>query len=500
MTRHTPTNRLQSLSPVTVQVEHAGRRFPSPPNLGKHGARFPVSRLNERPEDAHLPQELTQAIRERLPWYGVSCQTSTRQEIVQAYVQSVSLLTQFKSDVDRLIQAACRANLEFRQLRGETNTDAKHTALDKKLAHMLKLASKKWAPVENILSAELVSQPIADLFQQLRDSLDRACREFCREFFTLLAQLVDRRLFGLVEWHPNNCCSYHFFHTVVIQENKGRAADRVVEQQFLPENAHKSRNRVVGKRTRYKTKAHGKHHYRLARHEHEVMNAIRTSIANSKVVIPAHIARMLRQVPDWLSPFVEVIDGDIFRERIIECDTGKEAWADVSVQDEPIYGTEPGIIIGPYVLAGWGPREVEEEQRRRRLALQRAETKAVTARASKLAPVLTAAAGILAIAALLLAARFGHGLSGMLPTLVATAAAAGLAWYSVYNWCLTGRIFDHALALSHLFSGAFLCVLLCLQSLFLLTSVPWGIPLLLAFAGACFVIFASRILHAAPVE
>jgi len=66
---------------------------------------------------------------------------------------------------------------------------------------------------------------------------------------------------------------------------------------------------------------------------------------------------LIEKIPDWLYPFVQVIDGDIFRERIIERDTQVEEWVDsVEVRDEPICGTEPGVIIGPFVLTGWGPR------------------------------------------------------------------------------------------------------------------------------------------------
>src|SRR5690606_29133708 len=72
-------------------------------------------------------------------------------------------------------------------------------------------------------------------------------------------------------------------------------------------------------------------------------------------------------------PFVEVIDGRIVRERIIERDIEVEDWTQVEVHDRPIIDYDPGIVIGPYVLCGWGPREVAAELERHRAEPAQAE-------------------------------------------------------------------------------------------------------------------------------
>ena len=77
--------------------------------------------------------------------------------------------------------------------------------------------------------------------------------------------------------------------------------------------------RVIGS-TITKTETSGTHQHRLARHEHAVMNAVQTTIGNSRVVMPLEVRQLVEHVPDWLYPFVSVIDGDLFRERIVEQD------------------------------------------------------------------------------------------------------------------------------------------------------------------------------------
>jgi hypothetical protein len=241
--------------------------------------------------------------------------------------------------------------------------------MQQKLAETLTAAKSNWLPTKNVLNAGLVSQPVPELRRHLHSALNQAVHNFTAQFFELLARLVDRELVGLVEWFPNGCCSYHFFRRAVIQENDGAGPERIIDETFFREITNRDEStgrRIVGRRTVEKVKGQGRHYHRLARHEHEVMNAVHTSIANSAVLLPPQAERLVQAVPEWLYPFVQIIDGDIFRERIIEQDVRVETWSEVRVRDEPIIGCEPGVIFGPYVLTGWGPREDAAEKRRRR--------------------------------------------------------------------------------------------------------------------------------------
>ena len=92
-------------------------------------------------------------------------------------------------------------------------------------------AACDWRPLANILDASLISLPVPTLRSRLDAALGEAVDEFTQQFFELLAKLVDRTLFGLVEWLPNQCCNYFFFRSVVIQENEG-ASRTTTESRF----------------------------------------------------------------------------------------------------------------------------------------------------------------------------------------------------------------------------------------------------------------------------
>lgn len=371
--------------PLTVEVERGGRRFPleGPTTAPRAAGRVRLRQLREDRSDAALAGQIGQSLWRSLSWSGLPAAAADRQLLVQTYISGLNQLGDRRREVEALVRAACEANLEFRQGQGETHPASRDAALAQQLDQMLAEAAGNWRAAPNILDAALVSQPLPALRSRLESNLSEAAQQFTHEFLALLARLVDRGQVGLVEWLPNNCCSYHFFRRVVIQQ-RGGTTTRVTRETTTQDPRTAAWGTVVGSRS-VEGVTHGQHEFRLARHEHEVMNAVRTSIANSRVVQPPPVGRLVERVPRWLYPAVEIIDGQIFRERIIERDTGTADWTDVQVRDEPIFGSDPSVIIGPYVLVGWGPREIAAEERRRARELARAES--VLAVESQMTPV-----------------------------------------------------------------------------------------------------------------
>jgi hypothetical protein len=85
------------------------------------------------------------------------------------------------------------------------------------------------------------------------------------------------------------------------------------------------------------------------------------------VIMPLGAQQVADAIPAWLKPFVRVIDGDLIRERVIECDYREDKWSDVTTRevDLPVYGADPAIAIDSFILTGWGPRETAAEIERR---------------------------------------------------------------------------------------------------------------------------------------
>ena len=428
---------------ASLPVNRAGRYYPSTFQRGTNQNRVQVYELRTRSIDDSLPERIAKAIASRLAWnQHQSVHTLDKNSVAKLYVESVKQLDGFRDDVLNVLREACRANLEFRQVGAELNEEARDAIFDRKLSEMKTQVSEGWGETRNISGAELFSRPANEYRREIDKSLSQECSKFAEQFLSQLASLVDQELVGLVEWFPDDCCRYHFFRQVILQQE----VQREVDVQDSWDNDLDSNFRLRGNR-RETTTTSVKHQIRQARHLHELINAIRTSINNSKVVMPPQIVRLTKAIPEWLYPFVEVIDGQIVRERIIERDVSVEDWTQVVVRDEPIVGIDPGIVIGPYVLSGWGTVEIQREINQREQDARKIQTEFD----DQMTPWYLAATLLLsAFAVWLVFQRMIGNVSGVFPLVVTAlaistfwrwtngyAAKTGIAAAHIYSQCMT---------------------------------------------------------------
>ncbi len=407
---------------LTFEVTRANRRFPSLSEAHHSPPQNRIRQLQRQPHDDELPKQLSHAISQRLAWHELSPLSSpARETVATAYINSLKTLNEFYNEIRTVICEACRANLEFRTDENATHVEARDKILGGKLEEMMTQAFAAWVPVKNSLTASLMSNSPDAFIGQLDASLSEEVDRFSRQLLELLERMVDLELFGLVEWLPKQCCRYHFFRRVVIQGPEVRTQS--IKDSYANDTDESSGRRVIGNRRTTSTRT-VQHEIRFARHQHELINAVRTSIGNSTVIMPPPIVKLVDSIPSWLYPFVEVIDGQIVRELIIERDVSVEDWTQVDVRDEPIIDIDPGIVIGPFVLSGWGSMEIRKEQERRQAAQQQA-TEKVDAR---IAPLLVVAATGLSGIALWFQylASTGHG--NWLFVVLTTVTAVGAAW------------------------------------------------------------------------
>ena len=194
---------------ITFPVQMGGRRFPSEPNLPRWATPERVRELKMQPLEQGMPQRLAEAILQRLPWKKIKLiENPDRHTVVTAYIDSIKELDTYRDDVLRLIEEACRANLEFWQRAGETHAEARDAVLGRNLGEMMAAAAYYWLPAKSIAGARTAFQAAGSLLppnrhislecgRQFFPSTVRTTRRACRSGIVRSCGMVAESLLSV---------------------------------------------------------------------------------------------------------------------------------------------------------------------------------------------------------------------------------------------------------------------------------------------------------------
>lgn len=213
--------------------------------------------------------------------------------------------------------------------------------------------------------AQLEGEKQLMLRQQLLDALDKLPHLFCQQ----LLALVSAEVIGLVEWHAKDICVFSRY-------------ERVYQFQMRAWPRRKEASPTDRKQMWFANALAGDVDQRLVRTVEHLIDAKRKELDDPSVIIPHHLEKLVESVPDCFKSYMKVVEGMLFREIVIEKTVahkdnvvaGTEAF--LAYEDRPLIHHDPAIVLGPFVLAGWGESDMRAEvYRRSRLQANQVKTR-----------------------------------------------------------------------------------------------------------------------------
>lgn len=315
------------------------------------------------PLQTHAISPLFEHVREgisaSLPLAKVE-QATTKDEIAQATTECGRVLTKFKDDVHGFANALCRQVVQI-QVRGDVHPDAMQAALDKTRLPLLQAMNEIALPLPPALSAGLIVRPLEVVQESVRCWVQESCRAITEQLVMALHKLVEMEVVGLIEWKSEDVCQLHFFRQTILQDHvqsqRSTAVRRIRRNLVAFEEWEqlRARNRVI-----------------VERHEHHLMNAQAHVLGpgQAQFPIPREYDDLLNRIPEWLRPQVRVLEGTLIQEHVDSRQIREERWKSERVlRDSRLiqprvrnaYEVDPALLLGHFVLAGWGQYEVERE-------------------------------------------------------------------------------------------------------------------------------------------
>ena len=370
-------------------------------------------------------------------------------ELCQLEAESVSQLNQWQDELQNLVAVHCRTAIEMRA-EGPSVDSARRASLEKKADELLQECGSVFLLLRPVLTADTRPLAARKVYDKLYTALRQACQELASGFVTLLDRMRDKSLAGTIHWTTKTDCKLDFFRHVVIHESKATVT-------HTTEQVTDDARPILRFREMESSQVSDQHC--LAQHEHHVTQAVAHRIEEKWHPIPQQFQPLLDAIPAWLRPHVRILEGHQYLERIFVRNLYKRDW-----QTEPIvrreFETEPAILIGSYVLAGWGQAELDREMQRldsiefeaEKTNIVRAARRWTIAAAVIAIPLMIAA--VLAIAFSRTAPQFLLPLGGLLTLLAAGTAAVSLAGASRSRFLTNDGIFIASGSLCVVFATA----------------------------------------------
>lgn len=288
---------------------------------------------------------------------------------------SASVLKSRQDDVNSFAEAICFEAIELR-VRGSHMAEVKESALRSARKGLLSKVDKVNQPLAPVITADLIAQPLDSIIPVVNQWFRNSCHAVAAQLLMSMHRLVQLDVVGLVEWPGETACKLNFFRHVITQDQIRHKRSRSVQQDDFGEEGFRS--------VRLETWEHieGRNTYSIERHEHHVMNAQVNSIDSAHYPIPQDKQAFLNRVPPWIKQHLSILEGDLILEKVNEKYVGEDLWQ-TTPQLKSSFELEPAIVLGHYVITGWGQKEIEKEAFRRKRMAAIAEPEKITDSSSR---------------------------------------------------------------------------------------------------------------------
>ena len=134
----------------------------------------------------------------QLPTLDIS-QSAPHEMIARATARCSDLLRQRQDEIRKFVRSLCYHVVEIR-VRGEHHPQAMTAALDTARRPLLAALDQVLLPLEPILTAELIAQPVPVIHDAVQQWLQTSIRIVANQLILSLHRLVELDVVGIIEW------------------------------------------------------------------------------------------------------------------------------------------------------------------------------------------------------------------------------------------------------------------------------------------------------------
>jgi hypothetical protein len=319
------------------------------------GRMYPLA--DRPPIEPELPTPLAGLpahIESLLPYHEAARLATTRQAQYDAYEGALGTIEKLYAENAQFLQDVFTCNVEVRG--AWTNDRRKFELMQAVVEEWNHKLPKFLFERPRLLTLDLHKKPDFVVRSALLDGIRGTIHTLVKKFVQGLDCLVEMEQVGLIEWIQDDGCRFHFYKNV-IEETNGDVRETTREDVTDRGSVRERKKTTRTERDYVRSRRH-------ARHVHDVVCAQNLLLNSSRdLKMPPRVRKLLDSSPDYVKPFMRVVTGTEVRRLMIERDLATETLTEseesVTVAEEIMYRPDPAVVIGHYVLTGWGAEELE---------------------------------------------------------------------------------------------------------------------------------------------
>ena len=224
-------------------------------------------------------------------------------------------------------------------------------------------------PMSSGLVGSVISQNVSDAFDDLVIDLEVKVENLQCSFCQQLARLIELEVCGILVRHPHHVYEYRYFYRTVSASSKGERVDSKLIWRDDPESEspvqiRQTANVIDAKVTRT-----------VFGRIHHLIHAIEISPDRPTVPTPEYHQSVLDAIPGWLRPLTTLVEGTLVGN--VAPTTGRSTELDRTAAEivnewavQPLFHGDPALVLGQFVLTGWGPEELGSQSNETRERLR----------------------------------------------------------------------------------------------------------------------------------
>lgn len=321
-----------------------------------HFAKRDASRLPaaegspERPLDVLIED----SVRLRMPLYAEPATDRDRDSVMNDYSESIAVLQQAIEDVKGFVGRLWRLNVT-NESKDELVEQVADQFAEEYYSKLIDPAAEQISSQTGAVSARLEVRPVEEVEALLQGRLDRHVGIFASEVKELFERLRQLELVGRVDWATDSACDSYYCEDLIVHESAETTthygASEEVQTDYVVGRTRIRQETLDVTKTRH-TMYHGLH-------VKVVAEAKSNRLGQFDGVVPKKIADFLDTTPSWLGEVIRIVDGKTRFDDVVDVriDLAERVVGEPRVRYlvPPAYC--PLVILGDYVLTGWGSRE-----------------------------------------------------------------------------------------------------------------------------------------------